>query len=176
MWKCRSSYGDKCCSLCESRITEAAFENKVLYMRFDNGFVLRHKTWANPFKDKAYRSDASLVAMTVDDRQVSIPQDAIQVVIHGKSWLFGKEIGQYAESVSIDLLLESIKAYPEQYEILDVYSSENGTKMLFQGIIHDVWSGGLISKQDTEFEIAVQLREGTQMRYFWNELDMKKPV
>ena len=48
--------------------------------------------------------------------------------------------------------------------------------MLFQGIIHDVWNGGLISKQDTEFEIAVQLREGTQMRYFWNELDMKKPV
>ena len=63
-----------------------------------------------------------------------------------------------------------------EYEILDVYASEDESKMLFQGIIHDVWNYGLISKEDTEFEIAVQLREGTQMRYFWNELDMKNPV
>lgn len=176
MWKCRSSYGDECCSLRDSFITEAAFENKVLYMRFEDGFVLLPETWANPFKGKSYRSDASLVAIPVDDRRVSIPQDAIQIIIHGINYLFGKAVGLYAKEITVEQLLADIGVYHDKYEIMNVYLSEDGKKLLFQGAVHAERSGILFSKEDVEFEFTVLLREGAQMRYFWNELDMKKPV
>ncbi len=172
MWKCRSSYGDKCCSLHDSIISKAAFENKVLYMRFEDGIVLLPATWANPFKDKCYRSDSALIAITVEDKRVSIPQDAIRVLIRGSKYLFGKALGRYEKQISIDELIEDIEGNPEKYEIMDVYSSEDGGKLLLCGVIHA--NAGLSA--DDEFEMIIHQKMGAQMRFFWNELELEKPL
>jgi len=176
MWKCRASYGARCCSLHDSFITAAAFENKVLYMRFEGGIILLPGTWVNPSKNRSYRSDAALVAATTDDRRVSIPQDAIDVLIHGENRIFGKTVGHYQKEISIDALTADIRKNPGKYQITDVYSSEDGGKMFFRGVIHAAGKKVPFCKLDCEFEMTIQMKSGAPMRYFWNELNRERPV
>ena len=176
MWKCRTSYGNRCCGLQDSCITDAAFENKVLYMRFEGGIILLPKTWVNPSKSRSYRSDAALVAITTEDSRVSIPQDAVEVLIYGEKRLFGKNVGCYRKKVSIDVLTADIHKNPDKYKIVDVYSSEDGERMFFRGTIHEKKKKALLCQADCEFEMTVQMKSGASMRFFWNELDRNKPV
>ena len=176
MWKCRTSYGNHCCSLHDSYITDAAFENKVLYMRFEGGIVLLPKTWVNPSKSRSYRSDAALVAITTEDSRVSIPQDAVDVRIYGENRLFGKNVGCYRKNISVDALTADIHKNPDKYRIVDVYSSEDGGKMFFRGMIHEKERKSPFYQQDCEFAMTVQLKNGASMRYFWNELNRNQPV
>ncbi len=176
MWKCRTSYGNRCCSLHDSYITAAAFENKVLYMRFEGGIILLPKTWFNPSKERSYRSDAALVALTTEDGRVSIPQDAVNVRIYGENRLFGKVVGHYRKEISIDALTADIRKNPGKYEMIDVYSSEDGEQMFFRGAIHAKGKKALFCQSDCEFEMSVQMKSGAPMRYFWNELNRNQPV
>ena len=145
-------------------------------MRFEGGIILLQRTWVNPSKSRSYRSDAALVALTTEDSRVSIPQDAVSVLIYGENRLMGKNVGCYRKKISIDVLTADIHKNPDKYEIVDVYSSEDGGQMFFRGVIHAKKKKALLRQEDCEFEMTVTMKEGAPMRFFWNELDRNKPV
>ncbi len=176
MWEKRSTYGDEECSLRDSFITAAGIEDGVFYMEFEEGFVLTPGTWANPFKNKAYRSEEALVAIQLDEELDE--QDAVEVLIRGMTYSFGKPLGMYEKYIPVDELLDDIKGHPDRYKIKSVYSSEGEAQMLLRGSIHTEWKNAAPFRQelDHEFEITVYQKMGAKMRYFWNELDLKKPI
>lgn len=178
MWEKRSTYGDKECSLRDSVITEAEIDDGVLYLKFEEGFVLAPgRWWANPFKGKAYRTKEALSAIQLDEEMDE--QDAVEVLMRGMTYSFGKQMGMYEKYIPAGELIADIGEHPDRYVIRSVYSSEGDEQMILRGTVHDaelINSAPFRQEQDSEFEITVYQKKGAKMRYFWNELDMKRPI
>ena len=171
MWKYTAEYGERCCSLHDSRITAAQLKDGVLTLYFEEGIMLLPNTRSNDSADTVYRSTAAAVEIDLYDDERHIPQPA-EAEIKGGMFLLGRYIGDYSRWISVQALIDDINAHPGKYETLYVYASEGDDwEMLIRGAVHDEWKQRIFRKTDRDFELQIFKKSGTKMRYCWNELN-----
>ena len=174
-WKYTSQYGEQCCSLHDCRITSARLEGGTLTLYFEDGIMLLPNTCANESEDTVYTSTAA-VEIDLYDNPRHIPEPA-EVEIKGCMYLFGKYVGEHSRLISLQEWLDDVNANPDKYETLYVYASEGDEwTMLIQGAVHGEWKRRIFRKTDRSFEMLVFKKQGTKMRFYWNELDRNAPI
>ena len=171
-----AQFGEECCSLHDCRITSARLEEGTLTLYFEDGIMLLPNTRANASEDTVYRSTCAAVEIDLYDDSRHIPEPA-EIEIKGAMYLLGRYVGEHSRLVSLQEWLDDINAHPEKYETLYVYASEaDNWTMLIQGAVHWDWKRRLFYKSDRSFELMIFKKQGTKMRFYWNELNKEAPI
>ena len=171
-----AQFGEQCCNLHDCSITSARLEDGTLTLYFGDGIMLLPNTRANASEDTVYRSTCAAVEIDLYDDSRHIPEPA-EVEIKGCMYLLGKYVSEHSRLVSLQKWLDDINAHPDKYETLYVYASEaDNWTMLIQGAVHDKGKGGIFRKTERSFEMLIYKKQGTKMRFYWNELNKDAPI